>query len=290
MKLQVIGLASVAIIVSGISAVASAASDEIRPSWHSGNTGVEPGTQLSAYDGDLVIKTPGTVIENLDIKGIVTIDADRVTIRDSIVRGGPIRTRSVGLINAFSDEATNYRVENVTLLPSTPDPNFDGMKLGRTGIVEQVDISKTVDGIVVFGSGIAIVHSYIHDLSHFAVDPNQGGSPSHDDDIQVQSGSDIRIEDNTLIGAHNAAVMVTQDDGPTTDLVISRNWIDDGGCSLNFGSKGDYKTGMQAAANVFGRDQRNPGCAIIHNAKASDLLPVGNIWLDGTPAGIKNGA
>ena len=71
-----------------------------------------------------------------------------------------------------------------------------------------------------------------------------------------------------------------QDAGTTKDLAINSNWLDYGGCSINYASNGLYKTGMQANNNRFGRAQRVSGCAIIHNSTKSDLVPTGNVWDD----------
>lgn len=72
--------------------------------------------------------------------------------------------------------------------------------------------------------------------------------------------------------------MVTQDAGTTSNLSINGNFLDYGGCSVNFGSNGAYKNGMQVNGNRFGRAQRNANCAIIHNSARSDLVPAGNVW------------
>lgn len=253
-------------------------------------TGVPAGTSLTVVNSDVTVTTPGAVLDSLDIHGIVTIKAPDVTIRRSIIRGSATPTRQVGLINAFTPGAGNYLVEDTTLAPTTESPNFDGMKLSQPGTINRVNISGTVDGISIFGSGITVSRSYIHDLHHFLVDPNQGGTPSHDDGIQIQSGVGNSITQNTIDGGYNSAIMITQDAGPTSDLSITHNWIDGGGCSLNYKTDGAYKTGMHADDNTFGHNQRLSGCAIIHNSAASDLVPTGNVWTDGTPVLAKKGA
>ena len=60
-----------------------------------GNTGVRPGTQLTVRQGDLVITTPGTVIDGWDIRGYVEIKASGVVIRNSILRGGTLAPTAV---------------------------------------------------------------------------------------------------------------------------------------------------------------------------------------------------
>ena len=255
------------------------------------NTGVPAGTALSVYNGDMTITTAGTVIDGLDIRGYVVVKAPNVTIKRSVIRGGAAPTVGKGLLSIVQAGASNFLVEDVTVVPTNPNPYINGINVNQAGTFRRVNISGSVDGIMIYGSGVNVVNSYIHDLTHFTSDPNWGGGPSHDDSIQIQGGTGIKITNNTLKGAYNSAVMITQDAGITKDLWINNNWIDGGGCSLNYGSNGAYKTGMQANNNRFGRAQRVAGCAIIHNAAMSDLVPTGNVWDDnGQPAGIKKGS
>ncbi len=239
-----------------------------------------------------MISTPGAVVDSLDIQGFVTVKAANVTIRRSIVRGlGPAPSASTGLVKITQAGASGFLVEDTTLVATVPHPNIDGVKVNQAGTFRRVDVSGSVDGILIHGDGVRVENSYLHDFTHFENDPNWGGNPSHDDVIQVQAGRGVRIVGNTLQGAYNAAVMVTQDAGVTNDLHINGNWIDGGGCSLNYASNGAYKTGMQANDNRFGRSQRVSGCAIIHNTAASDLAPTGNVWDDNDqPAGVKRGS
>lgn len=255
------------------------------------NTGVPAGYVLNVHQGDLTITKPGTVIDGLDIRGSVKVKAANVTIRRSIIRGPATPpSASMGML-AVVDQAAGFLVEDVSLQPRISHYNLDGIKVNQPGVFRRVDVSGTVDGIVIYGNGVQVRDSYLHDFKHFASDPNHGGGPSHDDAIQVQAGRGVTIANNSLSGAYNAAVMITQDAGVTRDLAINNNWIDGGGCSLNYGSKGAYKTGMQASGNKFGRGQRIPGCAIIHNPAVSDLTPVANVWADsGLAATIKRGA
>ena len=53
------------------------------------NTGVPVGTALKVYNGDLNVTKDGTVIEALDIRGSVYVHANNVTIKKSLIRGGP---------------------------------------------------------------------------------------------------------------------------------------------------------------------------------------------------------
>lgn len=255
------------------------------------NTGVPAGTTLTRHNGDLTITTDGTVVENKDIYGYVQIKAKNVVIRNSIIRGGtPPTTGSTALLRAVDTNTSNFLVENVTLVPTFPSVRVDGIMVNKSGTFRRLNLSGTVDGMKIYGNNITVEDSYLHDFVHYASDPAQNGGASHDDAIQIQAGNTIKLLRNNLSGAYNAAVQLTQDAGPTDNVWINNNWIDGGGCSLNYKNNFDPQTGMQANNNRFGRNQRVVGCAIIHNAAYSSLVPTGNVWDDNNqPAGIKKG-
>lgn len=256
------------------------------------NTGVPSGTPLKVHEGNLTITKPGTVIEQMDIRGFVVVKAPRVTIRRSIIRGGTTAPRrSTGLLSIIHDSAKRYLIEDVTLRPQVASHNIDGVKVRRPGMIRRVNISGTIDGIMIYGSGVKVRGSHLHGLLHYAQDPGWGGRPSHDDAIQVQAGKNISIVGNTLEGGYNAAVQVTQDVGRTRNLTIARNWISGGGCSLNFKSNGPRTKRIKVISNRFGRGQRIANCAMIHNPSRSGMRPTGNVWTDtGMPVSATRGS
>ncbi len=60
----------------------------VRPT--AASTGVPPGTVLTPRTGDIVVTTPGQVLEKLDLRGTIWVRASNVTIRQSRIWGGPI--------------------------------------------------------------------------------------------------------------------------------------------------------------------------------------------------------
>lgn len=248
---------------------------------------------LKRQDGDITITTPGTVLDGLDIHGAVVVKAKDVIIRRCIIRGNK-DVAAIGGSNAclsIVTGGTNYLVEDVTILPEFPNYRQNGINVNQPGTFRHLNISGTVDGMMIYGSGVKVYDSYFHDFVKYPTGHTNGG-PTHNDCIQLQGGIGVRIEGNTLIGADNAAIMVTQDVGPVSDLVIADNYIDNGGCSINFGSTGPPKTGIVLRNNRFGRNQRNTGCAIIRNATQTVLtVNQGNVWDDtDIVTGIKRGA
>jgi len=241
------------------------------------NTGVPAGTTLRRKYGDWTISKPG-VYSGLDVRGFVRITASNVTIRKSIIRGG-IAHGDIGLVNAIY-RTHNVVIEDSELVPAHPSPYIDGVT-GAGYTLRRVDIHGTVDGAKVFGNNTMITHSWIHGLAHFASDPNQGGHASHNDNVQVLGGLNVRIVWNTLTGASNAALQVTQTRGAVAYMSFARNWAGQGACTVNLQDK--PRRSMSHIAVSVNRFAKNStyGCAIIAFTGVS-FAHAGNVWTDGT--------
>ena len=246
----------------------------VRPSG--GSTGVPVGTVLRAYHGDLVITTPGTVIDSLDIFGFVTIKAADVTIRNSRVRGSGPGSTNTGLINCTSAAVKNAVIEDVTLAPDYPSVWLDGV-LGHDFTAVRVNAYDVVDGFGVFNTtgpaaNVTIASSYVHDLSYFSSDPNHSDNRTHNDAIQIQGGSNIQVVGNyleaylsTSVGTQDYlypqagfGVIVTPNVGPVTGARIDKNWITGSyiPIKLTTGTWGATTFG-EVNDNRFAHDMRN---------------------------------
>jgi hypothetical protein len=256
----------------------------IWPSAH--NTGVPKGTSLTKHSGDLTINEPGAVIDGLDIHGFVAIQAPDVTIRRSIIRGSSTG-RNKGIVKITHAKAKNFRLIDSQIIPKNPSVFLDGLKTNTSTILERVDISGTIDGVVILGDQITIKDSFLHGFRHYESDPRWGGGPSHDDAIQIEGGSNILLQGNTIQGAYNASLMVTQNYSATRNLTVTNNRFEGGGCSVHISKKDrPYMSGLTIDDNTFAHGQRVKNCAVFFDPRHSDLNPIGNIWTDGTPAGI----
>lgn len=259
--------------------VASILAKAVRP--NAATTGVSRRQKLRVVRRDVVVTKPNQLLAGLDIRGYLVIKAPHVIIRNSIVRGpGRPPRGSRAMISATTSASAGVVIEDVTVAPRFRSPHIDGIHLRYGGIIRRVDVSGTVDGVKVLGGNVTIADSYLHNFTHFVHDPNWHGGPSHDDAVQIQGGANIWVQNSSLSGAQNSAVMVTQDLGSTRNLFLVGNWLSGGACTVNFGSKGAYKTGINVIANRFGRGQRVRNCAIAHNPRKSDLRPSANTWLD----------
>lgn len=239
-------------------------------------TGVPKGTALQRIDGDRTYTKAGQVIENVDIHGYVTIKAKNVVIRNAIIRGGAARCNAA-VVNVASGSLAMERSE---IAPAHPNACLDGI-WASNATLRRLNVHGVVDGVKA-GSNVLLEDSYIHDLSWYASDPNQGGGPTHNDDVQTLSGSHVTLRRNVLVALPkgNAAYQVTQDFGPVSDLHIEHNWLDGGGCTLNFAHKVESSlTGISVIGNRFGRHSTFQ-CPILVSTKTTLTANSGNVWDD----------
>jgi membrane-bound lytic murein transglycosylase B len=250
------------------------------------NTGVPAGTQLTVYNGDLTITTPGATYADLDIYGFVRVEAPDVTIKNSIIRGGPA-TSNTAIIYDLSDAATNLLVEDSEIVPADPSVFIDGID-GWNYTALRLNIHGTVDGAKMFGPNATMEDSWIHDLVTYQNDPSHADGVSHNDDVQVLSGSNLRIIGNDLEGGHNTAIQLSQDNGPLTDILIDSNWADAGNVTFNIANKPLASlAGVTVTNNIFGHAAVT-GCQILYTSVTS-IVASNNVFADtGLPVVILN--
>ncbi|WP_168220019.1 MULTISPECIES: hypothetical protein [unclassified Salinibacterium] len=241
------------------------------------SVGVPAGTQLKVHSGDLTITTAGAVIDGLDIRGFVRVEAPNVTIKNTIIRGRASDSTSI-LLYAGSGTSSGLRVIDSQLAPTHKTIRTNGV-YGFGFSLTRVDIRDVIDSVHIFGDNVTITNSHLHNNLHYANDPGHGGGPSHDDNVQIQTGRNIRIEGSTLSGAYNAAVQITQDRGRVGNVTIKGNHISGGGCSINVAEKGKGAiAGLTIERNVFGKSRFNCNMLV---PPTTMLVNVANSSLEG---------
>jgi chitodextrinase len=244
------------------------------------NTGVTPGTTLTVVTGDQTFSTSGQVITGRDFHGFVRVTTSNVTFRDCIFRGRATSSNN-GLLD--SENGTNTIVQNSEFVASNPSATIDCIWAASTSIYRS-NIHGCVDGVKASDNTL-IQDSYIHDMSWFASDPNQGGGPTHNDGVQAWALA------HTITLRHNNIDMSTTRDGnaafqsSSTDTHVESNWLDGGGCTLNFAhqSTGGPLTGIYVVSNRFGRHSFY-SCPILISTQTTLSQNTGNVWDDtGTP-------
>ncbi|WP_182113261.1 MULTISPECIES: hypothetical protein [unclassified Actinotalea] len=284
--------------------VTAPAPDVVKPDASS--TGVRAGSRLQTHRGDIVVTQPGTVLENLDVYGFVTVKAADVTIRNTRVRGSGPGSFDTGLINANDARVKNLVVEDVTLVPDFPSYWINGM-LGHDYTARRVNTWNVVDGFGIYNihgtaANVRVESSYVHDLAYFSPDPNHSDNQTHNDAIQIQGGSNIQILGNTLsvwrsttAGTQNYAypqggfgVILTPNVNAVTNSRIDGNWVD--GAHIPIKLVTSQKTGPmnfgEVTNNTFARDMRNTPMAGKNNwftvLTTPDLTVItsGNVYAD----------
>lgn len=242
------------------------------------NTGVPAGTALRVHRGNMVITTPGTVISGLDIYGSVDVRARNVTIRNSIIRGDAGGNQDFLVRNA-SDTA-NVTITDSELVPTVRNHRVNGLR-GWNINAARLDIHHVIDPAHFWGTGnVQLRNSWIHDTLHYANDPGWNGGPSHDDGVQIQGGSGYWITGNRIEDAHNAAIMLTQDQGVLKNVMIRDNFLDHGACTVNIAQKarGPLQN-IDVRDNLFGANSVY-NCQIIRPS-AGDITTTGNTTVSG---------
>lgn len=242
------------------------------------NTGVPAGTNLSVINGDVVVTTPGTVIDAKDIKGALIIKASNVTVTRSLIEG------RAGSDSVVISAGSGILLQDDEVTVAHPAVNIDSMSVhGAT--LNRLNIHGGVDGMKLSSNSV-VENSWIHGLTYFSSDPAQGGKPTHNDTIQIMSGSNIKITGNYLqaTSANNAAIQVTQDKGSTSGLYIAGNWADGGGCTFNFSGHGPGGVkltmgGITVNSNRFGHATKFAGCAILTDLQTT-ISQTGNVFDD----------
>lgn len=226
-----------------------------------GNTGVPAGTQLKVHNGDLNVTAAGTVIDGLDIRGLVKISAPNVTIKNSIIRGKAL-SGVAPLINNLSGQS-GLKIVDTELFPSVASPYAMGI-YGYNFTATRVNIHGVIDSVHLTGGNVTIDKSWLHDNLHYTSDPNHGGKPSHDDSIQIQKGSNISVTNSSISGSHSAGIMITQDTGKVSNFTFTGNYANGGACTVNIAEKTNGPVqGVKIADNTFGRDTKHANCAVI---------------------------
>ena len=129
--------------------------------------------------------------------------------------------------------------------------------------------------------------SLLENTTYYPHDPAQGGGPTHNDNVQIQGGSNLRIIGNTIRKATNFAVLGSADIADTPGLLVSGNWLDGGHCTVKIQELNGYQlSGAQLVNNKFGPNRVVQSCPIVA-VIGTGVSASGNILeLTGLPVGI----
>lgn len=187
-------------------------------------TGPDPDTVFGEPILDRYFATaPDSIIENMDLRGGLTIGYSGVTVRNCKISSPDNYVVSVA-IEANGTTIEDCFVDGV----GRNNPGSNGISTGG-GIgmtIQRCNIQRTSNAIAVFGNpsplNITVRDNFIHHMRSTPGDP-------HYDPIQLDGGvENMLIDHNTLMNeqANTAVVMITTDlGGDNTNITISNNLL-----------------------------------------------------------------
>ncbi len=220
-------------------------------------TGVKAGSTLTRHDGNITVTKDGTVLSNLDIHGFVIVRAKNVTITNSIVRGGKATGVATGVITNYG--YAGLVISDVRVVPEFPSVWVDGIK-GSDFTARRVHVTGGVDSVKIHGSNVTIEDSLLENTTYYASDPQQSGGPTHNDNVQILYGQNLRITGNTIRGATNFAILGAASRG-NTNLVLANNWLDGGHCTVKLQILNGWAETASVTGNKFGPNRAVSSCA-----------------------------
>ena len=140
------------------------------------------GLALTRHDGDITVTKDGTVLRGLDIHGFVNVKAANVKILDSVVRGGKAQGYATGPDHQLRLRQPAGRGRQRRGRASSV--YFDGIK-GNNFTARRVHVVGNVDSIKIHGNNVTVEDSLLENTTYYASDPYQGGSATHNDNIQI---------------------------------------------------------------------------------------------------------
>jgi hypothetical protein len=216
--------------------------------------------------GVLTITTPGAVISGRDVTGHIEVDANNVTIKDSRITTNQYFGVSTG--QGFGGTT----ITDVTVIGSTAaggrcDAGIQGGSFHAT----RVNVSNCSDGFHLTGSG-SVVDSYFHHPYFTA--------SSHNDGIQVFSGTGLVIRHNTIdMGGPkgNSCIFVQPTSGVIKGVTVDSNLLDGGGFTIYI----EESTGVVLSKNRIGSEYNFAWFSHAHNSHGVSIKR--NIWDTGAP-------
>ncbi|MBW0115359.1 hypothetical protein [Pseudonocardia abyssalis] len=221
-----------------------------------GSVGLPPSLRLCAA-GPLTITRPGTVLDGMDVRGGVVVDAPDVVVRRSRITGDG--TRAYGIVTTG---AGSVRIEDTTLTGRFTEAAVGGDRW----TAERIEVVGVTGDGAHAGRGSRLRASV---LSRFA--------PGREVTGLTVTASDVVVEDSTIrMGdGHLSAVRIASDGGGRP-IVVRSNVLGGGGYTVHQDEgPGDD---VHVVDNRFARDAVRAPLRVPMTAEAT-----GNTYVDGAP-------
>jgi hypothetical protein len=206
-------------------------------------TGVPPGTKLTPFPQTGYVELDHD-LDGVDFTGVLVISKPGITIRNSRINAD---TFLAGIFNP--DGHADVVVDHVDIVCTATDPPT-GAGVVNVAVLTNTDISGCVDGVKA-AAGSRIEGNYIHNLGF--------GPDTHNDGVQLEGGTDIVIQGNTIVQRDNgkrqanSAVFVQDTTEEVRRVVIRSNYLDGFGFTVRL--TGERIADTHVVGNVIGIDR-----------------------------------
>jgi hypothetical protein len=221
-------------------------------------------SDLSVHEGRLDIEEPGTVIDGMRIEGPLHIQADNVTVRNTVIEGVLNLRESAGaLIEDVIVRSDSYHpvdaadAQNWTLQYAEVDglesPDNNGGLYGGDGQVRFSEFHSHTDSAKVRSNSMW-EYNWLHSNSTW-------GTDVHVDGLQSMGASNVTVRRNyidmPISNEANSAIIAQSDFGAIRNWTVRENYLNGGNYTLFFRDKehGEPED-VVIKDNMIGRDYR----------------------------------
>ena len=244
----------------------------IYTSWpNASNTGVPAGTKLTARSDDLIITTAGTVIDGMNIAGCISVRADNVTIKNTLVRAA-CAEGSIG--PGYNTHPKNLLIQDVEVDGMGQTTTYSGVG-GSNFTCRRCKIHGVGTGIRA-GDNVVVEDSYVYG--------NKVGGESHNTAMSIHGGRNILIRHNYLqcddgsLDNCSSALSLYSRDGTIDGVTVQENLFSGGGyCVYGGVFTNATATNVKFLNNGFLKNQ-HPKCGDLGPVAAWDREVPGNVW------------
>lgn len=258
-----------------------------------------------------VTLTAGQSLVDTIVNGKVSCQGAGWLIENCVIRGSAAGfAQGDWLVNTGSSAGGTIRFSNVN--PQTPNAYTNGIgprkyTAYRNEVWECTDCFSAFPTLAGVAVDVTIQGCYAHDMTRFSPDyATNNRAETHNDIFQSQGGSNIRITGNWFSAYHSttkgeptqvlphiqiAAIMINNNIGDTTDIFVTKNWLDGGEFTVNAGAA----TGNPVITdNIFDYGARQfpdgSGTTYAISVKSTqNYIVSGNVYNDGVPVVRRNG-
>lgn len=180
------------------------------------------------YVGDFTTTSHDQVVENLYISGRLLIKHHGVTVRNCYISGGTASAaiENYASITAYSAQDPGTNIYDCTIRGDVATKYSAVGVQGRDMNLYRCNISGSIDGIGAQYANVGIYGCWVHDLAWY-VDGWFGGTPTHNDALQVHGGDNFTVIGNLFENGYKgtSAMLITQDVAATSNVIIDSNWF-----------------------------------------------------------------